>query len=212
MRIVSAKTGKLSSYAPRVGVGVNDGAFAVRLALARRLAPEPARPARPEDRATEGRPDQAPVSRPARWRRPRTPSGSRSSRQRAARPAAQDRPEDRPDARDRLLPVRDRVAHGQPDRALGRRAPPRPRPARRPQDRRGASRRSASATTARGHRLRPRLAVGGHAGGQRRLQDHDRHRQVHPDQRRPAAAPARGRRRTSSTSPTTARATSTRST
>ena len=65
------------------------------------------------------------------------------------------------DARERRLPVRDHVADDEPDRALGRGPPARPRPARRPRDRaRSIKTIRVGQQPQRGHRLPRRRAVG----------------------------------------------------
>ena len=150
MRIVSAKTGKLPLYAPKIGVGVDDGAFGVRLASGS-----------PSSRANQlvrldartGRPSGEPITLPFPPERGRGLQGRRLGRRSSPATSSPDQllkldPKTGQTLATRLLPVRDHVADDEPDRALGRRPPPRARPARRPQDRRGRSRRSASATTA----------------------------------------------------------------
>ena len=133
LRIVSAKTGKVRSFAPKIGVGVNDGAFgfgSLWLAVGR------ARPIVRLDQRT-GRPRGNPISVPGP---PGAVAASRNAIWVALVPGK--------GAADRLLkldpksrrhtlasvdyPTRDRVAHHQSERALGRRPTPRADPAREP--------------------------------------------------------------------------------
>ena len=96
LRIVSAKTGKVRSYAPKIGVGVNDGAVgfgSLWLAVGAR------RTRSSGSNARTGRPRGNPIQLPGPPGRGRRVAGRGLGRarpgQRRARQAAQDRPADR---------------------------------------------------------------------------------------------------------------------
>ena len=122
-----------------------------------------------------GRPDQLAQDRPADGRDARPVSDTRTgSRSLATEPAAL------------WVAARRRALH----------------PARRPRDRPGRQDDPRRHRPRRGHRLRPRLAVGRHARGRHRLQDHTATGDDDPDQRR-AAARRLAVRGDTSASPTT---------